>query len=273
MHRSAGDGGDFVHVFLNDCGKFVVELVDRFASLEVDVGVLGADFADRFFRADASVAELLDVFGLNEFCNVFVRDFFDFVKLMGGAETVEEREERNLALEGCEVGDERHVHFFLDGSCGGQRETGVPACHDVGMVAEDCERLTGERTRRHMEDAGEHFARDLIHIRDHEEQTLRSGVGACQRTCGKSSVHSARGAGFGLHFHDGNFFSPDVFLSLARPLVNVFAHCRRRSNGINGSNFAQRVSYMRGGVIAVYCDFFPGHQCYLLNIRLYGLGY
>ena len=44
--------------------------------------------------------------------------------------------------------------------------------HHVLVVAEDRQRMRGERPRRHMEDRWRQFAGDLVHVRDHQQQAL-----------------------------------------------------------------------------------------------------
>ena len=93
---------------------------------------------------------------------------------MRRAEAVEEVDERNAPLDSGKMGDRREVHDLLDVSFGQHGEAGLAACHDVGMVAEDAERLGGDRASADMEDAREHLCRDLVHVRNHEEQALEA---------------------------------------------------------------------------------------------------
>ena len=43
---------------------------------------------------------------------------------------------------------------------------------DVGVVAEDRERVPGDRARGHVEDARLQLAGDLEHLREHQQQAL-----------------------------------------------------------------------------------------------------
>ena len=261
---SAGDSCDFVHVFLDDGGSCIVELVDRFAALEVDVTILGADFGDGLFGTESAFAEFLDVFVIHEFRDVFVRDFFEFVDFVRSTETVEELEERNFGFVSCQVSNKSQVHFFLNAVSAEHGETGVTASHHVRVVTEDGERLTCESACCDMEDGREKFTGDLVHVGDHQEQTLRSGVGGGQRPGCQTAVNGTGGTCFGLHFSNVDFFAPDVFLVFACPLVNPFAHGGRRSDGVNSSGFAQCISDVRGGIITVLCVDFSRHSFILL---------
>ena len=82
---------------------------------------------------------------------------------------VEEVEEGDFGFEGRGVGDHRHIVRFLDGVGGEHRKAGLAARHHVALVAENAKRVGGERTGGNMEDGGAKFARDLVHVRDHQQ--------------------------------------------------------------------------------------------------------
>ena len=172
MVLTAGDLGDSIHLFLHDCGTGGVVGVDSFSSLEVHVTILGTHFADGAFGTQGAVAEFLDVFGFHKFGDLFIGDLFKFVYFVRGTETVEELEEGNFGFVGGEVCDQSHIHFFLNAVCSKEGETGIAACHHVGVVTEDRQGLAGKRAGSHMEHSGKHFPCDLIHVGDHQKKTL-----------------------------------------------------------------------------------------------------
>ena len=59
------------------------------------------------------------------------------------------------------------------------------------MVSEDGEGVGCEGARGYVEDGGKHLAGNLVHIRNHQEETLGSGVGCCQGTSLEGTVDSA----------------------------------------------------------------------------------
>ena len=170
---------------------------------------------------------------------------------MGGAESVEERDERDLAFERGQVGDDRQVVGFLDAGGAGHGETGRAAGHHVGVVAEDRERLRSEGAGGHMEHGRQHFAGDLVHVRDHQQQALGGRVGGGQSAAGEGSVRSAGRTGFGLHFNDLQRFAEHVFEALGRPGIGILSHRRGRGDGVNCRHFAESVGDMRRGMVAV----------------------
>ena len=260
VERTAGDCGDLVHVLLHDGREFFIGLVGGLAALEVDVGVLGGHLGVGSFRTQRAVAEALDVLHVDQFLHIRIVEQLDLLEFMRSAETVEEREERDFAFEGREVGDQCEVVGFLNGRGRGHRETGGTAAHHVGMVAEDRQRLGGQGAGRNVEDGREHFTGDLVHVRDHQQQTLRSGVGGGQRTRGKRTVHGTRGAGFGLHFHDFELLTEHVLQTLAGPGVGVLAHRRGRGDRVDRRDFAECVRNVRRSVVPVDGQHFLCHD-------------
>ena len=103
-----------------------------------------------------------------------------------------------------------------------------------------------------MENAGKQFTGDFVHVGDHEQQTLGSRVGGGEGTGGKHAVHSASGAGFGLHFAHIHDLAEQVFGALGSQLIHDFAHDGRGGDGVNGCRFRQSVGNVRGGVVAVH---------------------
>ena len=75
-----------------------------------------------------------------------------------------------------------------------------------------------------MEDRGGQLAGDLEHVRDHQQQTLRSGKGGAQRTCLQCTVNGTGGTTLGLHFNNFGDGVPDVLFARGTLGVGDFAH-------------------------------------------------
>ena len=116
-----------------------------------------------------------------------------------------------------------------------------------------------------MEDAGEKFTGDLVHVGDHEQEALRSREGGGQSTGDQRTVHSTGSTSFGLHFTDGDSLIHQVLLALGRPFVGQFAHDGRGRDGVDGGNVAQGVGNVRGGGIAVHSLHVFSHKVLLIG--------
>jgi len=133
------------------------------------------------FRVERSLAERLDSVHVAHFFEVLVIPDFDLLDLVGSAETVEEVEERNSAFNSSKVSHRREVHDLLRVRLCEHCEAGLAAGVNVRVVAENVQSVGRDASCRNVEDARKQFAGDLVHVRDHEEQTLRSGVRRGQR--------------------------------------------------------------------------------------------
>ena len=180
MVLAADDLGHLVHVVLDDPGAVGVVLVDGLPALEVDVRALLADLEHGPFGVEGAFPESLEVLGLEEPGQRLVRDDVDLLDDVGGPEAVEEVEERNLAPQRRQVGDDGQILGLLDGPGAGQGEARVAGGHDVAVVAEDGQGLAGQRTGRNEEDRRQHLAGDLVHVGQHEHQALGGREGRRQ---------------------------------------------------------------------------------------------
>ena len=61
-----------------------------------------------------------------------------------------------------------------------------PAGHDVGVIAENRERMRGQGAGRYVNARGGEFAGDLVHVGNHQQQSLRGGE------CGAESAPACR---------------------------------------------------------------------------------
>ena len=122
------------------------------------------------------------------------------------------------------MSDGAEVHNFLRIGFREHCKTGLTACVNVGMVAENVEGVGRYAACGNMEYAGKKFARDLIHIRDHQEKSLRRSVCSGESARRKRTVNGTRSTCLRLHFGYVYLCSEDVFETLSRPLVNVVRH-------------------------------------------------
>ena len=94
---AAGELAEFVHFFLDDLDAGLVELVDGFTALEVDVRVLGGAAHDGTVGGEAAQAVGVDQLVVHHGAHVVKGQLFDLLDFVRGAETVEEVQERDPA--------------------------------------------------------------------------------------------------------------------------------------------------------------------------------
>ena len=166
-------------------------------------------------------------------------------------ESIEKMHERDTRLYGCQMGDRRHIESLLH-TCGSQhRKSGLPYGHHILVVAENRKRLFCKAAGRNMEDTWQKFASYLVHIRNHQQESLRSRESGCQRTGLQRTVHGTCRTGLALHLSHLYDLTEKVLLSGSGPLVHIFGHRRRRRDRINCSMLAEQISYMCGGIVAI----------------------
>ncbi len=204
-------------------------------------------------------SEIVDGVLIHHLFQILVVPNFDLLNLMRGSEAVEEVEEGNFTLDGGQVRNRAQIHNLLHVAGAEHCKAGLTASIHVLMVAEDGQGVGSQRTSGNMEHAGEQLACDLIHIGDHQQQALRSGVGSGQGASGQGAVNSASGTSLRLHLNNFNLISEDVLQALGGPLVGDFRHGGGRSDGIDCGNVGKRIGYMRGGVVTVHGFHFSCH--------------
>ena len=255
---------DLVHVGLDDGGKRVIGGVAGLAVLEEDVAVLVRAADVRVLGVQGVVAEGLDRVHVEHVLEVLEVPGGDLLDLVRGAEAVEEVDEGRLALDGGEVGDGGEVHDLLDVALGQHGKAGLAAGHDVGVVAEDVQRVGGDGARRHVEDAGQALAGNLVHVGNHEEQALGGRVGGGEGTSTQRAVDGACGTGLGLHLDDAHGRAEDVLQALGRPLVDMVGHGAGRRDGVDARDLGEGVRHPGCRLVAVHGLEF---SCHILSFE------
>lgn len=179
---AAGDFGKLVHFFLNNAFNLVIERVAGFAALEEDVRVLRGTADDRRFRTQSVFGVEPVVYAFKHGAKVVVGQKFDFLDFVRSAETVKEVHKRNAGTQRGSLGNGREIVGFLNRVGAQHGKAGLTAGHDVGVVSEDGQRMVSQRTGGNVHDERRKFAGDFVHVRNHQEQTLRSGKGGGQGT-------------------------------------------------------------------------------------------
>ena len=259
---AAGQLVDFVHVFFYNTGQCIICAVASFAVLEESVTVLNGGTDGGMFGGQSVISELLNSFPVQQLAQVFVVQNFDLLQLVRSAEAIKEVLEGDGALDCSQVRNRCQVHTFLNGSGSHLCPAGLTAAHYVGMVTEDGDGVGTDGTCGNVHNTGQHGTCHTIHRRNHQQQTLRCGVGRGQRTGFQRAVHCTCRTGFRLHFNQLYGLTEQVFLAVCRPFVNMVCHGAGRSDGVNGCNFGKCVGNIRSRFVAVHCfeDFILRHN-------------
>ena len=150
------------------------------------------------------------------------------------------------------MGHRRQVHDLLGVGLGKHGETGLTAGHDVLVITEDVQGMGGQGPSGDVKDAGEQFACNFIHIGNHEQQALGSGIGGGEGAGGEGAVHRTGCTGLRLHFNHLDRIAKDILLTLGGPLVHVVGHGAGRGNRIDARDFGKGVGDPRRRVVGVH---------------------
>ena len=223
---TTGDLGNLVHVVAHHISHAIVVGVAALAVCEEYIGVLCHTAHHRTHWRQCALAELLQCLHVHQRTKVFHVHYLYLLILMRSAETVEEVQERHAALDGSQVSHTCQVHHLLHAALSQHREARLTACHHVLVVAEDTEHVACQSTSRYVEHGRNQLTRNLVHVRNHQQETLRSGEGGSERTRVQRTVHSTGSTALRLHLLYHNSLAEHVFSAGSCPLVHVLCHGR-----------------------------------------------
>jgi len=250
--RPGGELGELVHLLLDDPRTADVVGVDGLSALEIDIGVLAGSAEDRLVGVHAPPAVGQDQVIVDHLSYLVDRQQFDLVDFAGRSKAIEEVHKGHSRLQRGRRGDQGHVHRLPGRTGGDQAEPGLPDGHHVAVVAEDAQRLAGQRPGRDVKDRRRQLAGDLVHARDHQHQPLAGGEGRRQRAGLKCPVHGRRSPALRLHLHDQGDRAEDILFPAGRPLVGVLAHGTGGRDRIDCDNFVNLVGHVGYGLVAVH---------------------
>ena len=252
---TTGDLAQLVHVVLNGLGDSVVEGVGCLTLLEVDIPILRRTTGHGRIGGESAMTELLDRLEVNEGTEILHVDLLDLLDLVRGTEAVEEVEEGHTSVDRREVRHSGHILSLLYRVAAEHSEAGGTAGHHVLVITKDREGMTGDGTCCDVEDTGEELAGDLVHVRDHQEETLRCSKGGRQRTSLQRTVDGTGGTGLTLHLLDTDGVAEEVFTPIGCPLVHNLCHRRGGSDGVDGGQLREHIRDMRRSCVAI-----TGHE-------------
>ncbi len=217
---------NFVHVLLNNSRKSVVIRVACLTGLEEDIRVLSGTSLARMVGIQGILTELGNRVPVSHLSQVLIVPGLDLLDLVGSAETVKEVDKGNLALNSRQMSNCSQIHNFLHTGLTQHSAAGLTAGIHIGVIAENRQRVAGQSTGRHIDNARKLLAGNLVQVGNHQKQTLGSGVGSRKSASGQRAVNRAGGTCLGLHLRDLNRASEDVLSSFCRPLIHMLRHDR-----------------------------------------------
>ena len=171
---------------------------------------------------------------------------------MRRAETIKEVDKRHAAFDGDEMGHSREVHDLLNAGLSEHSAARLACGHDILMVAENIQGVRGECTGRDVENARQQLAGYLIKIRDHQQESLRSGICRRQSASLQRTVNSTCGTGLRLQLDDFYLLAEKILGSLSSHFIYMLCHRRRRRNRVDCRDIRESIGDVGGSCVAVH---------------------
>ena len=240
-------------------GNAGVEGVRGLARLEKRVRVVGGAADHRPLRGEPPGTVGAHQIVVNRRPDLLVRDDRDLVLLVRRSEPVEEEQHRHARFECRHLRHQRQIVRLLHGRGGEHRPAHHARAHDIRVVAEDGQRLRRQRSGRDMQHTGRELARDLVHVGEHQQESLRRRERRRQGAALERAVHGTGRAPFRLHLLDDRNLTPDVRDALRGPGVGQLRHRGGWRDRKDGADLVDAIRDMGGRRVAVHHDRLGGH--------------
>jgi|GEM_PF-5211306 len=105
---------------------------------------------------------------------------------------------------------------------------------------------------RDVKNGRSQFSSNLVHVGNHQSETLTGRKRRCQRTTLKRTMNGTSRTTFCLQFDYARRRTPDIALVLGAPKVSQFSHGRSWSDWIDGDDFACAIGDMGSSLITIH---------------------
>ena len=124
-------------------------------------------------RREGALAVSANQIVVDHGAHIVKAELFNLGNFMRGAEAIEEMQEGNARLQRRGMCNQGQVHRLLHRVRREQGESRLASGHGIGVIAKDGQGLRGDGARRNVNHRRGQLARDLVHVGNHQQQTLR----------------------------------------------------------------------------------------------------
>lgn len=93
---------------------------------------------------------------------------------MRQTEAIEEMNERNAGSQSCKMSNKSQILSLLHTVRRQQSKASLPHRHDILVITEDGQGLTGKSTSSDMENRRHELSRNLVHVGNHEQKACNA---------------------------------------------------------------------------------------------------
>ena len=244
---------DPAHIISHDSRQLLMIPVAGLLGLEENVGILRRALYSGVAGIQRTRTEGTQRLLIDHTSQIVIIPDLDLLLLMRGTEAVKEMQERQTALDSRQMCHGGQIHSLLHAGRTQHGKACLVTGHNVTVIAEDAESMTGDGARRNVHNAGQQLTRNSVHIGDHQQKTLRCSICRSKRTRSQSAVESTCSAALRLHFGNRDLLAKNIFTACCLPLIHILRHRRRRRDRINSGNISESVCDISRRLIAVHC--------------------
>ena len=135
------------------------------------------------------------------------------------------------------MGNKGEVMCFLDRAGCQHGPTRGAGMHHVGVVPEDGQGVSCNRTGGYMDHRRRQFPGDLEHVGHHQQEALRRRKRRSESTFLQGAVEGTCRACLRLHLDDIGYLAPEVRFPRRGPIIGQLTHRGSRRYRVNGDHF------------------------------------
>ena len=214
-----------VHVIKADFGNGVVIFIVCFLCLEENIGILRRAALRRVLGIQAAAPESVNRVKIKHIRKLLVVPAFNLLIFVRCSEAIEEMQKGNARFNRCQMSNRSEIHSLLRVNRAKHCISRLPAGINILMIAENRKCVRRKCACRNIDNRRQKLTGNFVHVRNHQQKSLRSRVGCCERACRERAVNSAGGAALGLHLGNFNGSSENILFALSRPLICYLSHC------------------------------------------------
>ena len=188
--------------------KGLIGPIHRFTALEIHIRVLGGAAQHRSAGVEGPGPVGLDRLRGNQGLEQGIGEGQHLLDLMGGAEAIEQMEQRQARLQGQGHGDGGEVARLLHRGRHEHRAAGGAAGHHITVVAENREALGRQGPARHLHHHRQPLPRPAEQVGEHQQQPLGGGEGGGEGARLEGAMHRSSRAALALQLHHARHGAP-----------------------------------------------------------------
>ena len=167
MILTTSDLRNLGHIFLYHSRNCFIVGVNSLTSLEINIRILRATTLNRIVRIQGTLTEGIHSLLIQQLIQILVIHNLNLLDFVGGTEAIEEVQEGHAALNCSQMSHSGQVHNLLYRGFSQHSKACLTASHNVLMITKNIQGAGGQSASGNMENTGQQFTGNFIHVRNH----------------------------------------------------------------------------------------------------------